>query len=128
MITFVLMLKRKSGLTKEQFKEHYESSHVALAKKHVGHLFKDYLRNYINTTTFADASGYAFTESQNGAYDSITTMVFENEAAFAECFRILNQPEVKAAFQADEEKFMDRSKMCMNLCEGVRTWVTADLN
>lgn len=127
MITFILMLKRKGGLSKEQFREHYETSHVALAKKYVGHLLHDYRRHYVNSSSFATADGYGFTETQDGAYDVITNIVFRDQAALDEFLRIVNIPEGKAVLQADEEKFMDRSKMCMNLCDGVKTWTAANL-
>jgi EthD domain len=127
MITFVLTMKRKAGLTKEQFREHYETSHVSLARKHVGHLFEDYRRHYVISSTFATGEGYTMQETSDGDYDVVTNIYFKDDAAVAEFFRILNLPDVKAAFQADEEKFVDRSKMYMNICDGVRTWVAADL-
>ena len=127
MTTFVLTQKRKPGTTKEQFRNHYETSHVALAKKTVGHLFEDYHRCYVDTATFANPDSYEVEQSTEGPYDVITTIAFKDDAAVAEFFRLLNLPDIKAAFQADEEKFTDRTKMCMNICQAVKTWVAADL-
>ena len=41
-------IKRKPHMTHEQFKEHFERSHAAMALKFCGHLFSEYRRNYVN--------------------------------------------------------------------------------
>src|SRR3546814_14773322 len=46
MIKMLWLLKRKPGMSKEAFREHYENSHVVLAHKYVGHLLEGYHRNY----------------------------------------------------------------------------------
>ncbi|WP_323809663.1 EthD domain-containing protein [Sphingobium baderi] len=40
MIKIIWLLKRKPGMSKEAFREHYENSHVVLAHKYVGHLLE----------------------------------------------------------------------------------------
>ena len=35
----MLILKRKAGMTAKEFQDYYESSHVVLAHKYLGHLF-----------------------------------------------------------------------------------------
>jgi hypothetical protein len=36
MVKVIFLLKRKAGLTPQQFRAHYESSHVKLAQKYIG--------------------------------------------------------------------------------------------
>src|SRR4051794_32707745 len=41
MFKAIFFLKRKPGISHEQFREHYENSHVKLADKYLGHLMID---------------------------------------------------------------------------------------
>lgn len=127
MTTLVLLLKRKPGMSKEQFRHHYETSHVALAKKYVGHLFLDYRRHYVEATSGLADDGVNWAEKLDGAYDAITKIVFQDKAALDEFQRICALPEVNAILKADEERFLDRPAMRVNVCEEVRTWTAADL-
>src|SRR3954462_14233770 len=40
------LLKRKRGITLDQFRDHYENSHSVLGNKYLGHLLIHYKRNY----------------------------------------------------------------------------------
>ena len=51
MIKLIFMFKRKPGLTHEQFRHHYETSHVPLVHKYLSHLFVDYRRS-LRVATF----------------------------------------------------------------------------
>ena len=125
MITMVLQLKRKQGLTREQFRDHYERSHVQLARKFGGPLFLDYRRFYVGSTTgVADDGSW---ESKDDGFDVITAIDFADEAAFAAWRAITARPEVRAELTADEARFLDRSKMRVSICESVRTWTAADV-
>jgi hypothetical protein len=127
MITFVLTMRRKAGLTKEQFRQHYETSHVALAKKYVGHLFADYSRNYVISGNAVAEEGYDIGATAVGGYDVATTIAFKDQAALDEFFAIMNRPEVGSLFKEDEKRFVDRPSMYMSICEQVKTWTAADL-
>jgi len=85
MAKLVFLLKRKPGTTKEQFREHYETSHVKLAEKYIGHLLTGYHRNYPTFATLnpseqpagSDVKPYDF------QYDAVTEMrVREGRVAF----------------------------------------------
>ena len=125
MITLVLLLKRKRGITKEQFKHHYETSHVALAKKYFGHLFLDYRRHYVESGLVDD--GASLTDTPDAEYDAVTTVVLQDKAAVDEFLRIAALPDLYPILKADEERFLDRPAMRMMFCEEVRTWTAADL-
>ena len=127
MITVVLMLKRKAGMSREQFRHHYETSHVALAKKYLGHLFLDYRRHYVKVTSGLADDGVTMIKMPDGPYDAITNIVFQDRAALDEFMRISSLPDVKSILSADEERFLDRPSMRISICEGVRTWTASDL-
>jgi hypothetical protein len=46
MVKLIFLLKRKPGITPEQFRAHYENSHSRHAQKYIGHLLIGYHRNY----------------------------------------------------------------------------------
>ncbi|MFC1825459.1 EthD domain-containing protein [Thermodesulfobacteriota bacterium] len=127
MITLILLMKRKRGMSKEQFRHHYETSHVALAKKYLGHLFFDYRRHYVKTTSGLADDGVTMAKKMDGAYDAITNIVFRDKDALDEFMRICSLPDVNSILSADEERFLDRPAMLVSICEEVKTWTATDL-
>lgn len=127
MIAMILLLKRKPGMTRQQFRQHYETSHVMLAKKHLGHLFHDYRRHYVGDVIAMRGEEVVVNGVEEGAYDVITKIVFKDQAALDEFWRIYAIPEVFAELRADEQAFLDMPTMRVNICEEVRTWTAADL-
>jgi hypothetical protein len=121
----MLLLKRKPGTTKEQFRQHYETSHVAMAKKYLGHLFLDYRRHYPESSIGLMTDG-KWGELDDG-YDAITKVDFKDRADYAEFERLCQLPDIQKALSEDEERFLDRARCRMSLCEEVRTWTAADI-
>ena len=120
MVKLIFMLKRKPGLSKEQFRAHYESSHVELAHKYIGHLLTAYRRFY---PTFASlnpsnqpTSGPVPFEFE---YDAITEMEVADEAAVLEMQRIFNDPVINPILAEDELKFLDREATVMMVVDEV---------
>ena len=102
MIAMILLLKRKPGMTRQQFRQHYETSHVMLAKKHLGHLFHDYRRHYVGDVIAMRGEEVVVNAVEEGAYDVITKIVFKDQAAVDEFWRIYAIPEVFAELRADD--------------------------
>ncbi len=98
MIKGMSLVKRKPGLTLEEFVRHYEEIHVPLAMKHFP--FKKYMRNYISKPE----------DAEEPWFDCITEAWFETmedcqaaaEFSMSEAYKVIAN---------DEEKFMDRSKI-----------------
>ena len=108
-------VKRKPHLTHEQFRDHFERSHAAMALKFCGHLFTDYRRNYINIVLGGgdpreEGSGFGEMEFQ---WDLISEWVMPDEAAFHEITRIMESPGIKRLFHEDEDRFIDRKAIVM---------------
>jgi hypothetical protein len=118
----IVLLKRKPGLTHEQFRHHYETVHAQLAHKYLGHLFVEYRRNYPETREEDALQGVlSFLQSP---YDAITELRFPNREAFEESQRIMADPVIGKIFADDEENFMDRSEFRVFTCDEV----ASDLN
>lgn len=104
MIKGMSFIKRKQGLSREEFIKHYEEEHAPLAMKHFP--FKKYVRNYI-----ANIPGVEELD-----FDCITEVWFETmedcqaaaEFSVSEAYKVISD---------DEEKFMDRNKIIAFLVE-----------
>jgi uncharacterized protein (TIGR02118 family) len=98
MIKGMSLLKRKPGLTLEEFARHYEEVHVSLALAHFP--FKRYVRNYVTKAE----------DAEEPWFDCITEVWFETiedcqaaaEFSFSEAYKVIAE---------DEERFMDRSRI-----------------
>lgn len=113
-----VLLKRKPGLTFDEFRNHYESSHALLGEKYFGHLFASYRRNYIPKGTRFDGS------SGENAYDCLTEVVFREPGGYQELKRIASDPEVRRTLIADEERFLDRGACANAISEPIETDVS----
>lgn len=123
MIKIIYFLKRKPGISAEQFRAQYEDSHVLLAKKYIGHLLNDYVRNY---PTFAllnpsNIPPGTTPEPYDIGYDCITEMHVPDQAAIEEITRIFNDPEINPILVEDELRFLDRDKTVMIMVDVVNT-------
>lgn len=104
MIKAISLLKRKPGITLEEFATHYEEIHVPLAMKHFP--FKKYVRNYVSKPE----------DSDEPWFDCITEVWFETmedcqtaaEFSASEYYKVISD---------DEEKFMDRSRIVAFIVE-----------
>lgn len=119
MFKVIWFLKRKPGITHEQFRNHYENSHSVLAKKHFGHVMTAYRRNYKTECWGGGATGPDGAASfgpREWDFDCVTEWETEDEAAFEEIMRIVTLPEIAPLFYEDEEHFLDRDATMLIKC------------
>ncbi len=123
MFKVIWLVKRRQGITHEQFREYYERSHVVMAQKYIGHLLLEYKRNY-KTETW----GGGVPSERGGSfgpmeweYDCLTEWVMPNEEAFDEMNRIFADPVIGNEFHQDEEHFLDRPSVVLIKCDLVDT-------
>ena len=113
-VKMIVMVKRKPGLTPEQFRDGYENSHSRIAVRLFGHLWLEYRRNYLQT-------GRTFEGQEGGAdvieYDAISEFVLRDEAALEEMGRI--SAANFAMIKEDEAKWFDQSKCWIVAAETV---------
>ena len=108
MIKSMTLIKRKPGLSREEFVRHYEEVHAPLALKHFP-TFKRYVRNYIITPPGVEGPDF----------DCITEIWFDNTEGAKAVTDALGEykTEIGQVFRDDEEKFMDRSSRVSFLVE-----------
>ena len=118
------LLKRKDGISHEQFRAHYENSHARMAQKYFGDLLVEYKRNY-KTETWG---GGVPTEPGGGTfgpcdwqYDCIAEWVMPDEAAFEKINAIFADPVIGKEFHDDEENFLDRASVMLVKCAAYDT-------
>ena len=111
MFKAVILLKRKPGMSPEEFFSYYENQHRKIGEKFVPNARK-YVRRYLKAVG-SHASGAA----PELPYDVLTELWFDNKAEFEKAMALLSKPEVTAEIVADEEKLFDRSKICFCIVE-----------
>lgn len=105
MTKLVLLVKRKPGLSHEQFRAHYEASHAPLARAKLP-LLRKYVRNFLTPLP-------GMTEPE---FDCITEFWFDSDAD-CNATRELASTVVGQALAEDEERFMDRPRMLCYFAE-----------
>jgi hypothetical protein len=98
-----MLLKRKKGMTFEEFRAHYEGSHRKLGEKYFGHLFQSYRRDYIQTGTRFNDRGAPV----ENYYDCLTEIIFK-PGGTEEFAKIASDPEIRRILIEDEMRFLDR--------------------
>lgn len=94
----LLFLKRRPGMSVQEFRDYYENTHVKLAEKYSAGLLR-YFRRYIDPVGVDELP-----------FDVITELWIEDRAAFEAiaAFTAKNQPPPEVL--EDEKRLFDRSK------------------
>lgn len=100
----VILIKKKPGMSREDFINHYETSHAVIGKRLLGHLWTKYVRNYPMSLMEYQPEDNSVEDS----YDAVTEIWLKDQAAVDEMSRIINIPENNKIILEDEEKFQDR--------------------
>jgi uncharacterized protein (TIGR02118 family) len=103
MVKLIGLLKKKPGLTRQEFIDYYENHHAPLAVRitPMGH---DYRRNY---TKMARVNGQEV--DMAGEYDVVSEVWFRDQRSYEAFSAAMKHPEIFAQIKADEERFLDRS-------------------
>ncbi|KAE8387386.1 EthD domain-containing protein [Aspergillus alliaceus] len=112
----LLYATRKSGMTPAEFKAHYENVHMPLVKEAGGADFPlSHRRLYLSRPTPGEDNGFPpavlIGSPDDFSFDAISELTFPDEAAFKVFFTRRHEPGTKELLDADEEKFLDRSKL-----------------
>lgn len=107
----MVFIKRKRGMSMEDFIAYYEGNHAPLAIKHVPNL-KRYVRHFVrpygNDVYAADAEP---------PYDVVTEIWFDDEADFKRGMAYLTEPTTAAIIGADEENLFEKSSIRFMIVE-----------
>lgn len=116
----VILIKKKKGMSREDFIHHYETSHSVIGRRLLGHLWTKYVRNYpLSLMEYQPEDN-----SVEDSYDAITEIWIKDEAAVEEMARIINIPENNKIILEDEEKFQERKHTRLLMVEEVDTGTT----
>lgn len=99
MIKLILLVRRKEGTTRQDFRHYYESTHAPLASRLMRHC-KRYVRNFIDE----EATGPV-------DFDVITEFWFDVQGPWKEASKHLSDSAAQQALAQDEARFMDRASM-----------------
>ncbi|KAL2847006.1 EthD domain-containing protein [Aspergillus pseudodeflectus] len=112
----LLYATRKAGITPAEFKTHYDTVHLPLIKSLAGDTLPIYhKRSYLARPLAGEDNSYpaavVLGTQDDFTYDCITEIAFENEEGFKVFFGKRMQPGIKEVIDADEEKFLDSTKV-----------------
>ncbi|RZK03982.1 MAG: hypothetical protein EOO76_00270 [Novosphingobium sp.] len=114
----IVMVKRKQGLTPDQFREGYENSHSRIAVELFGHLWLEYRRNYLTSGySFEPGSGDGTGGPEEIGFDAVSEFVLRDAAALEEMGRIAlaNHDRIKE----DEARWFEQTRCWLVGCETV---------
>ncbi|KAL4925299.1 EthD domain-containing protein [Aspergillus undulatus] len=112
----LLYVTRKSGMTPAEFKAHYETVHVPFIKSLAGDDFPlSHRRLYLARPAPGDDDSYPVAvvvgSQEDFPYDAITELTFPDETTLKRFFKRRMEQGTKGTVDADEEKFLDGSKL-----------------
>jgi hypothetical protein len=112
-IKMIFMLKRRPGMSREEFVRYYESTHAKLGEKHVVQAAR-YVRRYLKglPEPFTGVVG-------EPDHDVITELWFNDQAEMDVTMSHLLKAEVSQEITRDEENLFDRSRNRVYLVEEV---------
>jgi len=110
MIKMIALLKKKEGLTREQFIDHYENSHAPLIRKYFSDYMVEYRRSYLDHDhPLSFCGNYVDKRFSGERYDVVTTNIFRDAADLDAFYQAAAQPGVGEEIAADEAKFLDNA-------------------
>jgi len=98
----IVLLKRNSALSPEQFRKHYEEVHAPLGKR-LFPFMRKYVRRYVTAAPFSPAG-------KEPRFDCITEEWFENMQAFQTMLDIYAS-ETGRPLREDEKVLFDMTKL-----------------
>ena len=110
MVKAIALLKRKPGLSLEQFRKHYEEVHAPLAKR-LFPFIRRYVRNYVTTMPFSSGN-------KEPKFDCITEEWFDNTEGFQTMMDIYVS-ETGRPIREDEKELFDMTRVVYLFVEEV---------
>jgi hypothetical protein len=105
MVKLVFMLKRKPGMSREDFLRYYEQHHARLGEKYVPNAVR-YVRRFLDPMAGPSGGG-------DQEYDVLTELWFANQGEMDKAMKLLSDPKVHAEIEADEKMLFDRPALRM---------------
>jgi EthD domain len=106
MIKMVSLLKRRPGMSREEFIAYYEANHRRIGEKVLKPYAVHYTRRYLTALP-----GPITGEVTEPEHDVLMEIWFPDQAAMDAAFAQITQPANMAMIEEDEMKLFDRSRM-----------------
>lgn len=111
----ICLMRRKAGLTPQQFKDYYENNHAKLALELLP-FFSAYQRNYLIKDE-AYKPDHLDEVPPVPDYDVVTEISFASRDDYQKMVDALADPVIGKRIADDEENFLDRNAMVMFFVE-----------
>jgi EthD domain len=103
----VIMLRRRAGMSRQEFIDYYENHHSKIGEKHLkGGPIVKYMRRYLNPIPNPMTG-----KVDEPEYDALLEMWFKDVEQWTFAIGLLSKPDVMKLITEDEEKFLDRSRI-----------------
>lgn len=101
----IVLTKRKTGMSFDDYMEYYERNHAPFMVKNVPQMIK-YTRKYL-----VPEGNERYALGEDSPIDCVTEVWFESEETFRESVKGVLEPERAAAIKADEERFLETEEI-----------------
>ncbi|MFC4594545.1 EthD domain-containing protein [Sphingobium tyrosinilyticum] len=119
----MMFMKRKEGISFEDFRAHYENVHIPMVARWVGPYMTDFKRYYpknaVNLYAGRPDADQAPLDDGGVDYDAVSIYTIKDEAALQEILRISSDPEFTQLVTKDEANFADRGRSRQTLTEEI---------
>lgn len=99
-ITLITLLKRRDGMSREEFRRYYETSHRRIGEQVLGGYASRYVRRYLTPI-----------EGDEQPFDVVMEIDFPDETTMHACFAAMSDPEIADMIAKDEAMLFDRSQI-----------------
>lgn len=107
MIKLIALLKRRPGMTLEEFRAYYESTHSKFGDRNLkGGKAVRYVRRYFQPLPHPITG-----QLEEPEFDAMNEMWFEDEAQFKAAMEIFSEKSLADAIVNDESNLFDRDKI-----------------
>ena len=110
MIKVIIFIAAKAGISREAFRDYYETNHVPLVRRLLPMIGR-YTRNYLEGPPMWRPDEPA------PEFDVVTELWFADQAAFDAFVITVRNPEISRQIAADEANFLDSTKTRLHLVE-----------
>ncbi len=105
MIKVIMPMKRRPGMSIDEFRDYYETKHRVIGEKYLSGYAIKYIRRF--TEPLPDRSG----NITDPEFDVLMEIWYPDMETFEACGKNLQEPEIKKEINEDEEKIFDLSMM-----------------
>lgn len=107
MIKAVCLMRRRAGMSADEFKAYYENHHSKIGEAVFPGRAHKYVRRYLKPFSSEADFGHSNKAAAAPQFDVIMEVWYNDEAKMAESFEILANDRVRAFVQSDEAKLFD---------------------